>query len=412
MVIDINGRQRGNEDLECQAFIHIRQDARIERMQTFNHQHGVFLQLQFASLEDTLTDSKIIRRQIHFLAVQEIMHLLAEERQIDRIDRLKIIFSVRVTRRVHTIDEIVVHGEHLRLDTIYQQLDLQTFGERSFTGRRRTGDKHDLRPFLRDSIRRLCNLLLVQSLSQLDHLKGFLILAGFVEIAHIIDTQQFVPAVILLEDREHLLLRNRIFEDKRVRTIRNTDKHSVFERLYVEERHITGTRQQYIRIIIDEIAHTEVTAVRVSKGLKDRTLVVETSREHLNDLLGLLLFLIDRTILGNDLTHTFLDSSHHLRRHNRRRSLAFQVLVFIDMPLERAVVTFADRMLHTQVHLWVQLIHRTSEHHIQSTHVHAHTTRRTGIQELHIFGFIEQKIEVLHFVVHVCCNDRIRQLDT
>ena len=49
-------------------------------MQTFNNQHGIFLQLQLTSFEHTLTDREIISRQIHFFAVQQIMHLLTEER--------------------------------------------------------------------------------------------------------------------------------------------------------------------------------------------------------------------------------------------------------------------------------------------------------------------------------------------
>ena len=66
------------------------------------------------------------------------MHLLLEERQINGLHRLKIVFAVLVLRRIDTVDEIVIHGEHFGLDTIDEQLDLQTLGESSLTGRRRT----------------------------------------------------------------------------------------------------------------------------------------------------------------------------------------------------------------------------------------------------------------------------------
>ena len=119
MVIDIDGGQCRHEDLKCQVLIHIRKDARIEGMQTFNHQHGVLLKFQFASFEDTLTDGEVISGQDYFLTVQQLMHLLAEERQINGVHILKIVLTVRILRGIHTVDEIVIHGEHLGFDTVH-----------------------------------------------------------------------------------------------------------------------------------------------------------------------------------------------------------------------------------------------------------------------------------------------------
>ena len=92
------------------------------------------------------------------------MHLLTEEGQIDGIDSLKVVLTILILRRIDTVDEIIIHGKHLRPNTIYQQLDLQTLGESSLTGRRSTGDKDNLRPFGGDRICYLGDLLLMQSL--------------------------------------------------------------------------------------------------------------------------------------------------------------------------------------------------------------------------------------------------------
>ena len=164
MVVNIDGCEGGDVDLVGQLFGYIRKDARIEGVEPFDHQHGVFLQFEFIAAEDTLTLVKIIGRQADLLAVHQIVHLLAEERQIDGIDILEVILSVLVFGRIHAVDEIVIHREHFGTDTVDQQLDLETFGESGLTGRRSTGDKDDLRPFLGNGIGYLGDLLLVQGL--------------------------------------------------------------------------------------------------------------------------------------------------------------------------------------------------------------------------------------------------------
>ena len=223
--------------------------------------------------------------------------------------------------------------------------------------------------------------------------------------------QQFIPTVVLLEDGEHFLLLDRVLKDQGVGTVRDTNEHPVLEGFYIEEGDITRTGQEHIGVIINEIAHTEVTAVRVAKGLEDRGLVVESLCEHLDHLFGLLLFLFDGSILRHNLFHPLFDSGDHLRCDSRRFFLILWHSRFVCMPLERAVITLADRMLYTQVHLREQFIHRTSQHHAQRTHIHAHAGRRTGVQELYIFRFIEQKIEILHFIVHVRRDDGVLELD-
>ena len=122
------------------------------------------MQFEFIATEDPFTFGEVIGRQTDLIALHQFVHLLTEERQINGIDVLEIILSVLILRGVHTVDEIIIHREHLRTDTVDEQLDLQTFGERGLTGRRSTGDEDDLRSFLRDGIGYLGDLLLVQRL--------------------------------------------------------------------------------------------------------------------------------------------------------------------------------------------------------------------------------------------------------
>ena len=183
---------------------------------------------------------------------------------------LEVPYAVLVLRSVHTVNEIVIHREHLRAHPVHQQLYLESFGESSLSGRRSSGDKDDLRPLLSNRIGYLRDFLLVQRLRQFDQLKGFILFACHIEVTDIIDAQQFVPAVVLLEDGEHLILRHLIFEHRRVVTIRDTNQQTVLEEANVEYIDIPRTGQQHIRVIVDIIAHPEITAVGVAQRLEDR----------------------------------------------------------------------------------------------------------------------------------------------
>ena len=175
--------------------------------------------------------------------------------------------------------------------------------------------------------------------------------------------QQLVPAVVLLEDRVHLILRHDILQLGRVVTIRDAHEQTVLERLDIEHIDITRAGEQDIGVIIDILAHPEVTAVGVTQGLEDRRLVVIALGEHLDHLFGLLLLLDDRSVLRNNLQHPFLDRFDHLPRQYGRFFLLFRRHRFVLMPLEGAVITLADRVLHTQVHLRVEFVHRSAQNH-------------------------------------------------
>ena len=69
MVVNIDGCEGRNEDLEGQALVHIRQHAGVEGVKTFDHQDGIFLQFEFIALEDTLTLGEVIGRQGNLCAV-------------------------------------------------------------------------------------------------------------------------------------------------------------------------------------------------------------------------------------------------------------------------------------------------------------------------------------------------------
>ena len=52
-----------------------------------------------------------------------------------------------------------------------------------------------------------------------------------------------------------------------------------------------------------------------------------------------------------------------------------------------------------------------SENHVQSAGVAPDTTWRACVEELDIFGLVEEEVEVFRLVVDVCRDDGVRQAD-
>ena len=190
----------------------------------------------------------------------------------------------------------------------------------------------------------------MKSLRKFDECKGHLLLTNGLEITYIVYSQQFIPSVVLLEDGEHLILRDSDLKNCRVLTIRDTHKQTILIGNNIKEGKISGTGKQHVCVIIDVIAHAEISAVRITECLEDRRLVIVTLRKHFHHHLSLLLFFSDRTVFRYDLEHSFLNSRYHLFGYDRRFLIFGQLRILIEMPLERAVISFANRMLHAQVH--------------------------------------------------------------
>ena len=78
-------------------------------MQTFHDNNSVVLELKFVAAELAFAGLEVETGQFNLLTVQQVSHLLAEERQVECLNVLEIPITVLVERRIFAVDEIVIH---------------------------------------------------------------------------------------------------------------------------------------------------------------------------------------------------------------------------------------------------------------------------------------------------------------
>ena len=87
---------------------------RVESVIAFKDNDIFRTDLQFASLKNSFPRRKVITRKLHLFAVQQLIHLLVEERRIYCSDTFKVVFPVCIFWRIDAIDEIVVCADCMR----------------------------------------------------------------------------------------------------------------------------------------------------------------------------------------------------------------------------------------------------------------------------------------------------------
>ena len=138
MVIQRDRGKDGDIDHVLELIVYHGSQFWVQGMDAFYYQNRILLHLQFLTLIDTLTGSKIESRQINFLPGQQILQLTVKIRKIKGIERLEIIIAGFIFRRIFPVQKIVVERYTYRVDQVCDQLDFQAFAESGFPGRRRT----------------------------------------------------------------------------------------------------------------------------------------------------------------------------------------------------------------------------------------------------------------------------------
>ena len=102
-------------------------------MQSFEDDNTIFVESEPLSLEDSFAFFERIGREFDLFTFEQVAHLLTEIRQIKGIDILEIPIAVLIAGGIYTVHEIVIHRDDNGLDTINEQLDLQSLGEGGFS---------------------------------------------------------------------------------------------------------------------------------------------------------------------------------------------------------------------------------------------------------------------------------------
>ena len=156
-------------------------------------------------------------------------------------------------------------------------------------------------------------------------------------------------------------------------------------------------------VVVDKVVDTEIATVRIAERLEECCLCVMTLLEQADHLFGLLLLGDNRFVGSDELAHLRIDSGDHLLGDGHIRA--------VEVP-QRAIVTAGYWVLHAQVGTRIERTYRVSHHHLQRTHVAAHTFRTRRIDKLDVLGLIDEERQVLNLVIDSCGYHGVRQLQT
>lgn len=101
-----------------------------------------------------------------------------------------------------------------------------------------------------DAVGYLCYFLFLQCFCHIYQVGGMSFFAGYVEISHIVQPHNVVPAQMLFEDIEHLLLFYYLFQYGWVFFVGNTQQQSVIILNEVEQMNKSRTWEQITIIIV------------------------------------------------------------------------------------------------------------------------------------------------------------------
>ena len=193
-------------------------ELRIEGVDALDEQDGLRIKPEFAAVVFAYAGDEIVFRHLDLLAVQQTQHVFLQGIVVHGVEIVEVVAAVREERSVHAVHEIVVGGEGHRAQSAGHQLDAEPLGDSGLAGAARTGDEHQAHLALAVVepvylLGDLHDLLLLQGLGHLDELTGPALAAGDVQLAHVAQAHNLVPAeglkehvegLGLLEERSHL----------------------------------------------------------------------------------------------------------------------------------------------------------------------------------------------------------------
>ena len=103
-------------------------------MDPFENEHIGFFKLQIIALIFTLTNLEIKARELYFLTVKKIGHVLIEALYIYGVEAFKVIIAVLILGRILAIFEIIVYLDRMRSHPVSTKLYRESVGEGRLAG--------------------------------------------------------------------------------------------------------------------------------------------------------------------------------------------------------------------------------------------------------------------------------------
>ena len=367
----------------------MRRKLRIQGVDSLYHQNIVRLQLQLLSTLHTLARREIVFRQFHLLATEERIKLLVEQIEVQGIDALKIKITIFILRCLIPIHEVIIERNLQRLQSVYGKLDAQTLAGSSLARRRRTRQQYQLHPFAAGNLLgNLRQLLLLQRFADIDDIRSMSRIDSLVEVTHGSDTQDFLPAMMLLEDIKHLVLSGHFAQLIRVADRRNAQQHAIIVLLQPEEIELGGIGEQGTIIIIHIFTYFIIGGIDGTR-----------SPEKLH-LLHIALFLEEGdSLLGRHreaaYRHLGVDNLLHAAAEN------VHILIYYRTPqTDIHIESIGYRNIDDHIRIRINILHCLAQYKEKRPGIGTRTRRRIHIQEFYILGVINTVMHAFHLIIY------------
>ena len=183
---------------------------RVQSVNPLDDQDRAVVERQRRAVLRAPSRDEVVARDVDAFAGHQPPQVVVEQVEVDGFERLVVVVSVFVERGLLAVDEVVVQGDHHRVQPQHAQLDAQPFGRGGLAARRGARDQHHPdAPFevgLLDGVGDLGEFPFVERLGDLDHAAGVARKGAGVDRTDRRDAHERHPRLVLPEDAEHLLL--------------------------------------------------------------------------------------------------------------------------------------------------------------------------------------------------------------
>ena len=269
MRVKQNGGERRGIDAELLLLGNLCRQLRIQCVDAFHDENVARAQAQLLSTLLAPARLEVIARQFHLITAEECVELLIDEFHIEGVQAFVVELTFLVAWCPLAVHEVVVERDLDRPQAVGHQLYRQPFARGGLTTRRRTSDENHAyaRP-LGNHIGDATDLLLLQSLRHMHDVACHTLLHSAIECAHRANAKDVLPAVVLLEDLEHLVLARQFAKHSRIRGRRNAQQQTIVVRHEVEQRHQSRVWQQCTIEIVHVAIQVVIRRIELSERLQ------------------------------------------------------------------------------------------------------------------------------------------------
>ena len=179
----------------------------VQGVDTLYHEHLVALQAEAPAALLAAPGLEVIARELHLLAGKEGVHLTVQQGDVKRVETLEVVVARLVEGRLVAVYEVIVERDAYRAYAVGKQLDRQALACGGLAARRRTGDEHHLHTLPGGNhLGNLHYLVFLERLGDVYQLGALALGDDLVEVADGGHAEYSLPAVLLLEYLEHLVL--------------------------------------------------------------------------------------------------------------------------------------------------------------------------------------------------------------